>query len=74
VSLKDKIVEKRQQITDLQLEISLLLETCDHEEVMDRERYHEGDYYNKSYTEKWTECLVCGKKMGDPKIQTYWYS
>lgn len=50
----DKLIIKRQALYDSC--------PCSPEFLVSSSFYHEGSYYDKSYTEYYDECLVCGKR------------
>ena len=63
----DKIKEIDKQISRLSKERSELhsrLKTsCTHPTTFRNSQYVEGGYLDRSYTEVWDECTICGYKM-----------
>ena len=62
-TLEQKVNAKRKLIAKHWKELKELLATCTHEGyVVQKSRYFEGSYYDKAYTDYWSECSLCGKR------------
>lgn len=69
----DRIKEIDKQISKLSKERSELhnkLRTnCTHPTTFRNNRYVEGGYWDRSYSEVWDECTICGHRMN---MKTYY--
>lgn len=66
---KQKVEQKKKLIIKHQRELNEMLAACPHEELIHRQLWNNGDYYNRQYVETWRECTACGKKF-DSQIKT----
>jgi len=48
-------------------------DNCLHTEVIKKEYYFEGSYYDKAYTDHWNECKICGAKSVVNTEYHSWY-
>lgn len=48
-------------------------EMCPHLVVEQRQYYFSGSYYDRAYTDYWTECKCCGAKSEVTTEQHSWY-
>ena len=59
---KRKVLELRNAEKIAVENLQQALKTCLHEEKLPKSKYNSGDYYNRASTERWLECVVCGKQ------------
>ena len=45
--------------------MALLLNDCPHTELVPKSYYFSGSYTDQSYTDKWDECVCCGKRFNE---------
>lgn len=75
---KELLKKKKQAITALQKYNTLKKEVednCTHPEdhLTPKEKYYEGDYYNKAYTEYYNQCTICMKCSEKTRITHSYY-
>lgn len=59
----DKRIDRaRKRMAALHEERNAILANCPHTTIERKQHYYGGDYLNKSYTERWNQCAVCGAK------------
>lgn len=70
IARKEKLIAKhRDELTNMK---ASLREVCPHKNKETKERYFEGGYLNKAYTEYTTVCKDCGQDLGT-KTETHSY-
>ena len=63
VEKQRKIIARKDALADKQRAIlKELITNCPHEEVVEKDSYYSGSYYEKAYTEYWQQCTLCGKR------------
>lgn len=73
LQLKEKIEKKKQLIAKHSADLKSLLQACPHEELELKESYFEGSYYDKAYTDSWSQCKLCGERGPVTTIYHNWY-
>lgn len=59
----DRRIERaRKRMTSLHAERDAILANCPHTHIEQKHHYYGGDYLNKSYTDYWAQCRICGAK------------
>lgn len=48
-------------------------EDCPHTDVVKKEYYFSGSYYDRAYTDHWNECKCCGAKSVVTTEMHSWY-
>lgn len=66
------VVTKRKLIVKHNTAIKELLNDCTHDETILKSEDFPGSYYDKSYTEYWNECILCGAKS-EKRSEIGWY-
>lgn len=65
--LSSEIASKREELNKAEKLLADLLDGCPHTELANKEHYFPGSYNDKAYTERWNQCVCCGKRFN----QTY---
>lgn len=68
-----KLLRKQRLVQKHKLELDALLADCPHDEIVERSRYFEGSYYDRASTDRWNECLLCGKRSEVTTETHSWY-
>lgn len=71
--LKQEVSDLLSQIAQKKQELTNLLAHCTHDELESKTRYHQGGYYDRAYTEHWSECVLCGNRVGETREHHSWY-
>lgn len=61
--LTRNITRARSKVKSLEKELKLVLQECPHDKLIEKSHYYPGSYYDKSFTEKYDECAICGKRV-----------
>lgn len=70
--LARKITRAESKVKSLKDELKTVLQECPHDKLIEKSHYYPGSYYDKSFTEKYDECTVCGNRFNFRTLDGYY--